>query len=189
MPTDSAADLLARLDLPAGDRRPVGQYSRGMKMRVVIARSLLNRPRFWFLDEPTAGQDPQHAVLVRDLIRERAAEGASVFLTTHDMTVADQLCDRVAFLVGGHIAAVDSPHRLKLQRSGRVARVEYAPDGEPATAGAADGALTTRDFDLDDPEAKRAFLEHVAAHRIATIHTLEPSLEDVFLDVTGRELS
>jgi fluoroquinolone transport system ATP-binding protein len=181
VPTDSAADLLARLDLPPGDRRPVGQYSRGMKMRVVIARSLLNRPRFWFLDEPTAGQDPQHAVLVRDLIRERAATGASVFLTTHDMTVADQLCDRVAFLVGGHIAAVDSPHRLKLARSGRVARVEYAPDG--------DGGVTTRDFDLADADGKRAFLEQVAAHRIETIHTLEPSLEDVFLDVTGRELS
>jgi fluoroquinolone transport system ATP-binding protein len=181
VPTDSAADLLARLDLPKGDRRPVGQYSRGMKMRVVIARSLLNRPRFWFLDEPTAGQDPQHAVLVRDLIRERAAGGTSAFLTTHDMTVADQLCDRVAFLVGGQIAAVDSPKNLKRERSNRLVRVE-------SSASRADG-LEAREFDLADAEGKRAFLEHVAAQRVETIHTLEPSLEDVFLDVTGRELS
>ena len=108
-PTESPGELLERLDLPSADRRPVSTYSKGMKMRVVLARSLLNRPRLWFLDEPTTGQDPRHAVEIRELIRERADAGTTVFLTTHDMTVADKLCDRVALLVEGQIAAIDTP--------------------------------------------------------------------------------
>ena len=120
-----AGAVLERLDLPVGDKRNVGQWSKGMKMRLTLARSLLNRPRLWFLDEPTTGQDPQHAVLIRRLIRERANAGASVFLTTHDMTVADELCDRVAFLVDGRIALMESPRKLKLAHARTVARVEY----------------------------------------------------------------
>jgi fluoroquinolone transport system ATP-binding protein len=115
VPTERPSELLERLDLPVGDRRSVAQYSKGMKMRLVLARSLMNRPRFWFLDEPTAGQDPEHAVQVRELIRERAAAGTTVFLTTHNMSVADELCDRVAFLVAGEITVIDTPRRLKLR--------------------------------------------------------------------------
>ena len=176
--TDSGAALLERLDLPLRDPRPVGQYSKGMKMRVVLARSLLNRPRLWFLDEPTAGQDPQHSVLVRRLIRERAEAGASVFLTTHNMTVAEELCDRVAFLVGGRIARIDTPRRLKLDHARKVVRVEVRA-GE---------ALETHDFRLEDAAEKSAFLELVRERPVETIHTLEPTLEDVFLQVTGRRL-
>ena len=177
-PTDEACAVLQRLDLPVGDKRNVGQWSKGMKMRLTLARSLLNRPRLWFLDEPTTGQDPQHAVLIRKLIRERANAGTSVFLTTHDMTVADELCDRVAFLVEGRIVLMDSPRKLKLAHARKVARVEYR-----------DGPETLRcDFDLDVAQEKSAFVDVVQNRDILTIHTQEPSLEDVFLEVTGREL-
>ena len=71
--TDGPAELLERMNLPVGDRRRVGQFSKGMRMRLVLARSLLNRPRLWFLDEPTTGQDPRQAVLIRELIREPEA--------------------------------------------------------------------------------------------------------------------
>jgi len=176
--TDSPRDLLERLDLPAADPRPVGQWSKGMQMRLVLGRSLLNRPRLWFLDEPTTGQDPRHAVLIRKIIRERASRGTTVFLTTHDMSVADELCDRIAFLVGGRIAAIDSPRGLKLAHWRRAVRVELR-----------DGArIVRRDFELDDEREKDMFLELVRDHEVETIHTLEPSLEDVFLEVTGREL-
>ncbi len=178
VPTDGAQEILKRLDLPVGDRRPVSKYSKGMKMRLVLARSLLNRPQLWFLDEPTAGQDPQHAVEIRELIRERARAGATVFLTTHNMTVADELCDRVAFLDGGEIAVIDAPRTLKLAHAQRVVRVEYR-DGD---------RLATRDFRLDDESGRRAFVELVREREIETIHTQEASLEDVFLKVTGREL-
>ena len=176
---EEPARLLAALDLPMGDRRPVAQYSKGMKMRVVLARSLVNRPRLWFLDEPTAGQDPEHAVRIRDLVREKADAGATVFLTTHDMHVADSLCDRVAFLLDGRIAAVGAPRELKLAHARRTVRVELRGEGN---------GLSTRDFDLDDPASKAAFLALVAREHAETIHTLEPSLEDVFLEVTGRGL-
>ena len=180
-PTDEAGAVLERLDLPVGDKRNVGQWSKGMKMRLTLARSLLNRPRLWFLDEPTTGQDPQHAVLIRRLIRERANAGATVFLTTHDMTVADELCDRVAFLVDGRIALMESPRKLKLVHARKVARVEYreGPDREETLR---------RDFDLDVAKEKSAFVDIVQNRDILTIHTQEPSLEDVFLEVTGREL-
>jgi fluoroquinolone transport system ATP-binding protein len=178
VPTEKPPELLARLDLPVGDRRSVAQYSKGMKMRLVVARSLLNRPRFWFLDEPTAGQDPEHAVQVRELIREKAASGTTVFLTTHNMTVADELCDRVAFLEAGEISALDTPRQLKLRHTRKIARVE-AVNGI---------GVEIRDFPIQDPLGKHRFIEWVRDHDVQTIHTLEPSLEDVFLKMTGRGL-
>jgi fluoroquinolone transport system ATP-binding protein len=179
LPTEAPGKLLARLDLPVGDRRNVGKYSKGMKMRLVLARSLLNRPKLWFLDEPTTGQDPEHAVLVRQLIQERAAAGTTVFLTTHDMTAADTLCDRVAFLVGGEIAALDTPQNLKLAHAKKVVRVESRFRD----------SLDCREFSLEDELGKQSFIEWVRERDIETIHTLEPSLEDVFLEITGRDLS
>jgi fluoroquinolone transport system ATP-binding protein len=178
VPTERPSELLERLDLPVGDRRSVAQYSKGMKMRLVVARSLLNRPRFWFLDEPTAGQDPEHAVQVRELIRERAASGTTVFLTTHNMTVADELCDRVAFLVAGEITVIDTPRQLKLRHTQKIARVE-------AVTGA---GVEIRDFPLQDELGKHRFIEWIRDRDVQTIHTLEPSLEDVFLKMTGRGL-
>ena len=178
VPTDVASEILERLDLPVGDRRLVSHFSKGMKMRLVLARSLLNRPRLWFLDEPTTGQDPEHSVLIRKLIRQRASTGTTVFLTTHDMTVADELCDRVAFLVEGRIAVVDRPRELKLQLSRKAVRVEYRV-GED---------IRRQEFSLEEEDSKRQFLKTVETHPIETIHTLEPSLEDVFLEVTGRGL-
>ncbi len=177
-PTEDVAGLLERLDLPAGDRRSAGELSKGMKIRLVLARSLLNRPRLWFLDEPTGGQDPRHAVAIRELIRERAASGTSIFLTTHDMAVAERLCDRVAFLVDGRIALVDRPERLIRERSHRRVRVEVARGG----------TIEMREFDLDDPASREALAECVRGERVETIHSVEPTLEDVFLAVTGRGL-
>ena len=178
VPTRTPQELLERLDLPVGDRRRAGQFSKGMKMRLVLARSLLNRPRLWFLDEPTTGQDPQHAVEIRRLIREQAGAGTTVFLTTHDMTVADLLCDRVAFLDEGRIAVIDSPRRLKLEHARRVVEVSYR---------AADG-VERAEFALDEAGGKQAFIDLVGEREIETIHTQEPTLEDVFIRVTGTEL-
>jgi fluoroquinolone transport system ATP-binding protein len=178
--TESPTRLLSELDLPVNDSRRVSEFSKGMRMRVVLARSLVNRPELWFLDEPTTGQDPEHAVLIRRLIKKRAREGTTVFLTTHDMVVADDLCDRVAFLVAGRIAVVDSPRELRLRHAEKVVRVEYR---ERET-----GARQTKDFRLEDEKDKRAFVAVVESQSIETIHTLEPTLEDVFLKVTGQGL-
>ena len=177
--TERPRDVLERLDLPVGDRRHVSQYSKGMKMRLVLARSLLNRPRLWFLDEPTTGQDPQHAVEIRNLIRQRADEGATVFLTTHNMTVADELCDRVAFLVNGEIALIDTPRALKLRHAEKTARIEYL----------AGDRLHSAEIAIDDAAGRERLAELIRAHPVETLHTQEPTLEDVFIRVTGAELS
>lgn len=177
-PTEDPKAVLERFDLPVGDRRRVGQFSKGMKMRLVLARSLLNRPKLWFLDEPTTGQDPQHAVAIRELIRDRANEGTTVFLTTHNMTAADELCDRVAFIHEGQLQVVDTPRDLKLTHARKVVRVEYRGEGGSATA----------EFHLEAADEKNAFIELIRQREVETIHTQEPSLEDVFIEVTGRKL-
>ena len=89
------------------------RYSNGMKQRVLIARAILHHPRVLFLDEPTRGLDPAIAREIRSLVKELAQAGMTIFLTTHYMEEADQLCDRVAILDQGQIAAMDTPARLK----------------------------------------------------------------------------
>ncbi|MDH3731956.1 MAG: ABC transporter ATP-binding protein, partial [Gemmatimonadota bacterium] len=103
----------------------VSQFSKGMKHRLNFARSLLNRPRLWFLDEPTAGLDPINGRRVRDIVREQQGRGVTTFLTTHDMAVADELCDRVGFIVDGRVETVDTPRALKLEHGTRSLRVEF----------------------------------------------------------------
>ena len=179
VPTDASAEALERLDLPRNDKRPVSSWSKGMKMRLTLARSLVNRPRLWFLDEPTTGQDPRHAVMIRKLIRERAEAGTTVFLTTHDMHVADELCDRVGFLVDGALRRVDAPARLKRSFASKVVRVELEDETEGAPL----------EFDLAQDDEKAAFLDTVRERDVATLHTQEPTLEDVFLRITGRSLA
>lgn len=180
VPTSDPKALLGSLDLPVGDRQPVAAYSKGMKMRLVLGRSLINRPRLWFLDEPTTGQDPGHAVTIRDLIRAQADAGVTVFLTTHDMTVADRLCDRVALIHEGNLLVVDTPRALKLKFNDRAVRLEHRVQ---------DGSFQRDDFRLDDAESRQAFLDAVRTSDVETIHTLEPSLEDVFLRLTGKGLA
>lgn len=179
VPTIEPTKLLAHFDLPINDKRTVGQYSKGMKMRLTLLRSLLNDPQLWFLDEPTTGQDPQHSVMIRDTIKEQRDKGVSIFLTTHNMTLADELCDCVAFIVDGRIAAFDTPRNLKIAHAKKVVRVEFREDG----------ALKTKDFSLEDERGKSDFIDLVRRSTVETIHTLEPSLEAVFIKLTGRELA
>ena len=156
----------------------VSQFSKGMRVRLTLARALLHRPDLLFLDEPTSGLDPFNARRVQALIRDRQRAGATVFLTTHNMAVADELCDRVAFVVDGRIALIDSPRRLKLAHGRRTVRVEFR----------ADGRLEHRDFSLAGLADDAEFLTLLRTAPVQTIHTQEATLEDVFLRVTGHAL-
>ena len=109
--------LLDRVGQGGDADKRVAEYSKGMRGRLTLARALQHRPEVLFLDEPTAGLDPVTARRVRHVIRSARDDGATIFLTTHDMTTADELCDRVAFLVDGRIAAVDVPRTLRLAPS------------------------------------------------------------------------
>ena len=172
-------ELLEQVDLLAqGDVR-VDRFSKGMRVRLSFARSILCRPRLLFLDEPTTGLDPVSARRIKDLILEHRARGATVFLTTHDMATADELCDRVAFLVDGRIALIDAPRELKVRYGEQRVRVEYRVDG----------TLEARDFPLDDLAENAAFLAALREPSLETIHTQETSLERIFIRVTGRDLA
>ncbi|MFW5985981.1 MAG: ABC transporter ATP-binding protein [Halanaerobiales bacterium] len=110
---DKIEQLLKDFELYGDRKRPVKNYSRGMKQRLLICRALLNNPRLLILDEPTGGLDPSSAHYIREAILDLKGEGKTVFLTTHYMEEADQLCDRVAFIDRGEIVALDSPENLK----------------------------------------------------------------------------
>ena len=170
--------LLEMVGLADDGERLVSQYSKGMKTRLGVARALLNDPRLIFLDEPTVGLDPGNARRIKGLIREQKQAGRTVFLTTHDMTVADELCDRVAFIVGGEIRLVDSPHDLKLAHGARTVVMEYDLDGRPGR----------REFPLDGLGANADFLALLRDGDLHTLHTQEATLEDVFIRVTGYGL-
>src|SRR5215475_6761812 len=177
-PTEDLTRLLDRVGLLDAASRPAGSLSKGMQMRLNLARAMLPRPEILFLDEPTSGLDPVHAEDVRAIVREAAADGRTVFLTTHDMATADALCDRVAFMVGGRLAAVDAPRALKLQHGQAKVQVEYRHDG----------TLRRAEFSLPTLAGNTRFRRLLAAEAIETIHSQEASLGDVFADVTGSRL-
>jgi ABC-2 type transport system ATP-binding protein len=171
--------LLKRVGLAGREKDKVEGYSKGMKQRLMVARSLVNRPRILFLDEPTAGLDPASAEAICSIILEERARGATVFLTTHDMMEADQLSDRVAFMSGGKIAALDTPHNLKQQYGKRALKAKVqTPAGE----------LQDREVVLDAPETPDLVHRLFAGEKVVTIHSEEATLEDIFIKITGRGL-
>lgn len=168
-------ELLAEVGLGEAADRKVKTYSSGMKQRILIARALVNRPRVLFLDEPTKGLDPASARELRAIIARLAEGGATVFLTTHDMEEADELCHRVAFLSEGKVVALDTPRELKLRYGERAVRV-LLRSREEAT------------LRLDDPADAARLGEWMAAGDVLTVHSQEGTLEDVFVALAGRGL-
>lgn len=155
-------------------KKPVSSYSKGMRQRTSMARALLNNPKLLFLDEPTSGLDPTGAVLFRRIIEQERSKGTTIFLTTHNMLDADLLCDRVAFLTDGRIAALDTPKNLKEKNSSRNILVEYLHQGQ------------RKNQILKPDEVGKAF--SFLYDEILQVHSQEPTLEDIFLQYTGRGL-
>ena len=176
--TEDLDHLLEQVDLLEHADVRVDRFSKGMRVRLSFARAILCRPRLLFLDEPTTGLDPLSARRIKDLILEHRARGATIFLSTHDMATADEICDRVAFLVDGRIALIDAPRELRVRYGEQRVRVEYRVDG----------ALEARDFPLEGLTENAEFLAALREPSLETIHTQESSLEGIFIRVTGREL-
>lgn len=178
-PERDPRELLDRVGLADAVDRRVGTYSKGMQMRLNVVRALLHDPDLVFLDEPTGGIDPSNARSVKSLVTDLVTAGTTAFLTTHDMTVADQLCDRVAFIVDGELAVVDTPRSLKLQYGEPTVRVEVRENGR----------LDRHTFALDALGDDARFRDLLGSGRVETIHTDEATLEEVFVAVTGAELT
>ncbi|MBO6717986.1 MAG: ABC transporter ATP-binding protein [Rhizobiaceae bacterium] len=176
-PTRDPLDVLGLVDLADAADQRVETFSKGMKMRLNLCRALLHDPDLLFLDEPTTGQDPARARMTRALILRLKAEGKTVFLTTHNMAEADEICDRVGFLAHGHIPVTGKPEALKREYGQRVLEV---------TTRAGDG-LDKASFPMDGIGVNEDFRSLIASTEVVSMHTLEASLDDVFIKATGIE--
>ena len=173
-----SSDLLAMVDLSDAADKRVSDYSKGMKTRLNFCRSLVHDPEIIFFDEPTSGLDPLNGKRIKDIIRGLKEQGKTIFLTTHNMNVADELCDRVAFIVDGQLNLIDSPRRLKIDKGEKSVRLEYQENGK----------TVYKDFNLEKIGTDSEFINLIQKEKIETIHTKEATLEDIFIRVTGRKL-
>jgi ABC-2 type transport system ATP-binding protein len=175
-----AEELLGRFRLGEKRDAPFARLSRGMKRALTIAAALAHRPPLLFLDEPTTGLDVMSARNLRRMIAGLREEGVTVFLTTHYLEEAERLCDRVAVIVKGRIVALDTVDGLKARGQGQTV-VEV-------TLGNGDGSVESVRFDGDEVEtAVRTVLDRATANgrRVLAVNTLRPTLEDVFVQLTG----
>lgn len=169
--------LLKRVGLWEDRNKRVGEFSKGMKVRLNFVRAMLNDPKMLFLDEPTNGLDPRNARIVKDIILEFKQAGGTVFLTTHLMHDAEELCDRVAFIAQGEIREIDSPRNLKLRFGQRTVTVEYD-----------DGGVKQETFDMNTLAHNERFFDILRHKPLITIHSGETTLDDIFIKVTGVKL-
>lgn len=176
---DSLDDLLDQVDLLEAKNRKVEDYSKGMKMRLNFIRSIMHDPDIVFFDEPTSGLDPVNAKIIRNTIHSMKEQGKTIFLTTHNMTVAEQLCDRVAFINNGTLSAVDSPRNLMREHGNQHLDVYYWDGNQEQNA----------TFPLQGLGGNSAFQSILNQHEIRSIHSQEATLEDVFIKYTGVTLS
>ena len=199
--TERATELLRAFDLYEKGQVKAQHYSKGMRRRLTIAMALIHRPSILFLDEPTSGLDVRSAQTIKESVRDLNAGGTTVFLTTHQIEEANQLCDRVAIINRGRIAAIDSPERLKRTMES-VQAVEVAfdrvePGQETDLRGLSGVTEVVKHGDkwrlyTGDPPSLLPLLVSYAEQqgtRVITLNTLGPTLEDVFLHVTGQRLT
>ncbi len=196
-----ADELLDRFQLGNWGKASIYALSGGMAQRLMVARSIFHRPAVLFLDEPTAGMDPQSRLALWDMLGELYQQGQTVVLTTHNMDEADRLCDRVAIMDHGHVIALDTPGALK-QSIGADTVVMVRTDGDPQrlaallTEGLA-GVTRTRCVDggvemhvAGGPQLVPRTVSVAAdgGYDIIDLSVSEPTLETVFIQLTGREL-
>jgi|RhiMethySRZTD1v2_1073278.scaffolds.fasta_scaffold342737_2 ABC-2 type transport system ATP-binding protein len=169
-------EALEQVALVERAKDKVKNYSNGMKQRLVIARALLHRPKIVFLDEPTRGLDPVVGREIRRLIVDLSNEGVTIFLTTHYMEEADQLCARVAFLSEGRIVALDTPNHLKIKHGENLVKVTL------------DNGNNLK-ISLDDQDAGKKLQTLISEGQVRSLHSAEATLEEVFIRIAGRGLT
>jgi len=180
LPESRADEVLDLVQLRDRAKDHVSTFSNGMRQRLMIARALLHRPPMLFLDEPSRGLDPISARDIRLAIKQLSEEGITILLTTHLMDEADQLCQRVAFIVNGKIVANDTPRNLKLTHGERVLTVTLTEHGQNGHS-----ALQDMTIKLDDPADQQRLSAWMAQDRVLAIHSHEATLEEVFIEVAG----
>ncbi len=178
VPTRDPHELLKLVGLDGRENDRAGEFSKGMKHRLTFARSMINKPELWFLDEPTTGLDPAIAAIIKDIIKEEQSRGTTSFLTTHNMYIADELCDRVAFMLDGEIKLIDTPKNLKQQYGKKLIEIEYVKEGQ----------VIKETLKTIEDEDRNKIADIIKSYDIRTMHSKEATLEEIFIQVTGRGL-
>lgn len=176
--TEDSMKLLRMVGLEGAANKKAGGYSKGMLQRLVFSRSMINNPKIWFLDEPTSGLDPNTASEIKKIIRKKNDEGTTIFLTTHNMYIADELCDRIAFINEGKIELIDSPRNLKLKYGEKLVKIEYKENEK----------IKKESLSMINDEDKKKLNKLINEGKIETMHSQEATLEEIFIKVTGRGL-
>jgi len=188
-------ELLRMLDLWERREEPVATYSKGMKQKIAIARAFVHSPQIVFLDEPTAGLDPQASITVREFLTNLSGEGRTIFINSHHLDEVERLCDRIA-VMNRTALAVGSPRELAARYWGRTTVIELAGRGEDyldvvkrlsfaSNVRTEDGKILV---DLDDPELRNpGIVESLtrAGAKIEYVSELKRSLEDVYMRLIG----
>lgn len=178
VPTLDPKLLLEMVGLDNVANKKAAAFSKGMKHRLTFVRSMLNNPKLWFLDEPTTGLDPAIANTIKEIIKEKNKEGTTIFLTTHNMFIADELCDRVGFIIDGELKLIDSPRNLKLKYGEKFVEVEYMMDE----------VLNKETLSLTNEKDRLKLNDIINQGNIEMMHTKEATLEEIFIQVTGKGL-
>lgn len=171
-----STELFEMFGLRDAMNKPVEAYSKGMKIRLNFIRAIQHNPDILFFDEPTSGLDPVNAQKIKQHILDLKSQGKTIFITTHSMETADQLCDRVSFIVDGNLQATDTPTNLKNKYGKDAVKVELQNGN-------------TEMFLLNNLGKNTAFLNFIKQDEVRKIHTLEATLEEVFIKITGKTLS
>ena len=170
-------ELLQMVGLENDADKRVADYSKGMKARLNFIKALLHDPVLLCLDEPTSGLDPTNSRRMKDMILAEKLKGKTILLTTHNMQDATELCDRVAFIVGGKICALDSPHNLIMSKGARKVTYTWFEKEEHSAS-----------CSLNSISSDKQLKELITENRLLSIHSSEPTLNDIFMDITGRTL-
>ncbi len=170
-------ELLIAVGLENDKDKRVSDFSKGMKSRLNFIKALVHDPKLLFLDEPTSGLDPTNSRIMKDIILEEKRKGKTILLTTHNMQDATELCDRVAFIVGGKLFALDSPHNLIMSKEAAKVSYSWIENGEQIAS-----------CELNKLSEDKKLLSLIAENRLKSIHSSEPTLNDIFIEITGRTL-
>lgn len=168
-------ELFEMVELEEAMNKPVETYSKGMKMRLNFIRAIQHNPDILFFDEPTSGLDPINAHRIKQHILDLKAGGKTIFITTHSMVTADEICDRVSFIFDGKLQVTDSPQSLKSQYGKNTVVTELI-----------NGKI--QEFPLLDLGNNPAFLSFIKQGEIKRLNTQDATLEEVFIHITGKSL-
>jgi len=190
--------LLESLGLLERKNSLVKTYSKGMKQRLILSMALVSDPALIFLDEPTSGLDVQSARMINNMLRVLNGEGKTIFLTTHDMDEANQLCDRVSIINKGKIVAIDAPQKLRMATSSRhsveVSFSDTTSAEELKQLPAVNEVQKNGDkyrLYTDNPGELVTQIVNYSSNlglHIISLNTLSPSLEDAFVALTEKEV-